>query len=78
MPVSTTIHNHAGTVKGDINWDGEIDLTDAVIALKVLVGSDVSSMIVLDYGLSNSDANGDDMIGLSEILYIMQKIAELR
>ncbi|MCP4346072.1 MAG: hypothetical protein GY795_11180 [Desulfobacterales bacterium] len=60
--------------KGDINRDSETDLTDAVIALKVTAGLNVDDIIPTGYSMSDTDVNGDNRIGMEEVLYIMKKI----
>jgi len=64
--------------KGDINGDGSVNLADAIIALKVLAGLDVTGEIRLDYVSSGIDVNGDGKIGIAEVIYILQKISGLR
>ncbi len=60
--------------KGDINGDTKTDLADAVIALKVTAGVNIDGMIPAGYSMSDIDVNGDDRIGMEEVLYIMKKI----
>ena len=55
-------------IPGDFNYDGHTDLTDAIICLKLISGIIPENSIYL-----NADVNGDDRIGLEDILYIMQK-----
>lgn len=58
--------------KGDIDDDGNVNLQDAIIALKVLSGV---QMIELrdDYITSNVDVNMDRKIGIEEVIYILKK-----
>ena len=63
---------------GDIDGDSDVDLVDATIAMKVLMGSDTSGLIRSDYATSGADVNGDGKIGMEEVIYIMQKIAGFR
>jgi len=58
---------------GNVNGDDKIDLTDAILALKVLAGISVSQTVNL-----NADVNGDKKIGNEEVVYILQKVAGLR
>ena len=58
-------------LQGDINGDGSVDLTDAIIALKTIVGMYTTEEIRSDYQLSSFEVNGDNMIGFSEVIYIM-------
>ncbi|MDM8535974.1 C13 family peptidase [Desulfobacterales bacterium HSG17] len=60
-------------VVGDINEDKGIDLKDAIIALKVLAGIDVSAEIRLDYVIAGVDVNGNNMVGLDEVIYALKQ-----
>lgn len=64
--------------EGNINGDGRVDLADAIIALQVIAGMDVSGLIVANYATSGADVNGDGRIGMEEIIYILQYTAQLR
>jgi hypothetical protein len=57
---------------GDVNWDGVIDLADAILALKGLLYIESDNIHI------NADVNGDDKIGLEEVIFILQGIAEIR
>jgi hypothetical protein len=59
-------------VPGDVNGDGFVTLTDAVIALKGLVGQGPA------WVNKGADVNGDGRIGMAEVLYILQKAAGRR
>ncbi|MEE4356361.1 MAG: chitobiase/beta-hexosaminidase C-terminal domain-containing protein [Desulfococcaceae bacterium] len=69
--------NGQGFAKGDINGDMNLNLADAILALKVTVGADSSGMIVPDYPNSGADANGDSRIGMEDAVYILRKVAGL-
>lgn len=56
-------------ITGDINGDGFINLSDAVLALKVLVFPDVQHDISL-----GADVNKDMKIGLEDAVYVLQKL----
>jgi hypothetical protein len=65
--------------KGDINGDGKVDLTDAVLALKVAAGlNPTGAGIRTSYPTSGADVNGDGMVGAAEMIYILQYLAGLR
>jgi hypothetical protein len=57
---------------GDVNGDGMIDLVDAVIALQIL------SNIIPPEAFSEADVNDDDVIGLPEVMFILQKVGLVR
>jgi hypothetical protein len=57
---------------GDLNGDGNVNLTDAILGLKITAGLKSSD---IDVG---AEVNGDGKIGLEEVLYILQKTAGQR
>jgi len=63
--------------KGDIDEDGDVDLADAVLALQVISGLNPSG-IRSDYASSGADVNGDNKIGIEEIIYTLQIISDMR
>ena len=67
-----------GWVICDIDESGSADLADAILALKVLVGLNTSGLIRSDYPISGADVNGDDKIGMEEVLYILRHVSGLR
>lgn len=66
----------SGDQPGDVNGDGVAKLEDAIVALKALAGMDSAGLIRSDYIASGADVNGDNKIGLAEILYIMRGVAD--
>lgn len=58
---------------GDINDDGDVNLTDAILALKIIAGMDTGQTVC-----ELADVNGDGKIGLEEVIYIFQKVSGLR
>ena len=59
---------------GDLNLDGIIDLTDAIIALQVISGISTLNQPQMGY----ADINQDGRIGLPEAIYVLQEVAGLR
>ena len=59
-------------IRGDLNDDGNITLADAILALKAVSGLRPAGA----YAVVGIDADGK--IGLAEVIYILQKTAELR
>jgi hypothetical protein len=58
---------------GDINDDDRVDLTDAILTLKIIAGMDTDQTVC-----EMADVNGDGKIGMEEVIYILQKISGLR
>jgi streptogramin lyase len=58
---------------GDLNDDGKIDLTDAIIAIQV-----TSSIIPTQNVYKQADVNGDGKIGLAGAIYALQCATRLR
>jgi len=67
-------------LKGDVNGDDKVDLADAILALKFVAGitPTTGTGIRSDYTTSGADVNDDGMVGASEIVYILQRVAGLR
>jgi sugar lactone lactonase YvrE len=64
-------------VVGDPNGDGDVNLSDAIIGLKAL--ADVCPLDIReDYLEAGTDVNGDNRLGLQDVIYDLQKAAELR
>lgn len=57
---------------GDIDGDGDIQLTDAILALQAASGISPGSVHI------TADVNGDEKIAIEEAIYILQKMALLR
>jgi len=53
---------------GDVNHDGEVNLTDAILALQVLAGLAPEGVYV------GADLNNDGKIDLVEVIYILREI----
>jgi hypothetical protein len=70
---STVTATFALVVKGDINHDEDVNLTDAVMALQV-----ISRIAPQQQVYKAADVNGDGKIGLAEAIYILQTNARLR
>jgi hypothetical protein len=59
-------------VKGDINLDGSVNLTDAILIFQVLSRTFPTGINWV------ADTNSDGKLGLADAIYILQKIAGLR
>jgi len=58
---------------GDIDGDDDVDLNDALIGLKIVAGVDLAGQTV-EMG---ADVNGDEKIGIEEVLYILMEASGL-
>ena len=58
---------------GDVNGDGEVDLLDAILALRVVANLQEELSLHL-----SGDVNGDGRIGVEEAIYALQTEARLR
>ena len=59
-------------IMGDVDNSGAVDLSDAVLSLKVCTDSALLGTLI------TASVNNDNCLGLEEIVYILQKIAALR
>ncbi len=59
----------------DVNRDGDISLSDAIITLQVLTGQNGNP--VNPAWSSSGDVNGDSQIGIPEAIYILKVIGGL-
>jgi hypothetical protein len=57
---------------GDVNGDDQVDLQDAILALKVLSQLSSSGVFI------GADVDGDRAIGAAEVIYILQSIGAIR
>lgn len=64
-------------LKGDLNNDGAVNLVDTILALRAIGGLNPAG-IRNDYASSGTDVNGDNKIGMAEVIYILQKAAGMR
>ena len=60
-------------LKGDLNNDEVVNISDAIIAMQVL-----SKKLPTSHIYKEADVNGDGIIGIPELIYIIQKEAGLR
>jgi hypothetical protein len=71
--VAVAIWTDIRLLRGDVNGDGTVDLTDAILALQLSSGLKPSVTVY-----KQADADGDGRISLKEALYILQRLALLR
>ena len=58
---------------GDINDSNAIDLSDLILAAQIISG--ITPLQTIN---KEADVNGDGKIGMEEVIYILQKVSELR
>lgn len=63
-------------VRGDVNADGTVNLTDAIVTLRIMSGLYVPSETFSDYVAGKRGVASS--LGLAEVIYILQDIAKLR
>ena len=63
---------------GDVSGDNQVDLADAIIGCQAMAGVDVSKVIRENYRTSEVDVDGNNKLGIAEVIYVMQKVSELR
>jgi hypothetical protein len=59
---------------GDVDGSGAIDLTDAILGLRILAGINISPRTIT----LCADVNHDNKIGIEEVIYILQYLSKLR
>ncbi len=62
------------TSTGDVNGDGRIDLTDAVLILQIAIGSAPPGQAIY----ADIDVDGNRRLSLGDTLFILQKTAGIR
>ena len=62
-------------IAGDINNDKRVDLADAIMGLNILTGS---SNVPPAADLSQAIISADQRLGLDEVIFVLQKLADLR
>lgn len=64
----------SSSLKGDINGDGLIGMSDAILGLQVMSSMNPPG-VRGDYVTSRVDVNNDNQFGLPDFIYVLQKIA---
>ena len=59
-------------LKGDLDADGDVDVTDAILGLQILAGVGSKNVKI------TADLSSDGKIGMEEVIYILQRVSELR
>jgi hypothetical protein len=70
-----TLQSDPVAFKGDVDGNLSIDLADAILALRIVAGSALPNPGV---ATATSDVNNDRRIGIEEVIYILQKVANSR
>ncbi len=67
IPIETT-----EAITGDINGNGDIELSDAIIALKLITGGEVPDTDICVF----ANVDGNSHIGLTDVIYILKQVSE--
>ncbi len=70
-PIDISVAANCG-LYGDVNHDGLVDLSDAVLALTVVAGTVPPETVNID-----ADVNSDGKIGIAEVIYVLRNAAGL-
>lgn len=63
-------------LKGDLNLDGNLDLVDALLALRVAANmGSANGILMMPWA---SDVNQDGRIHLEEAIYILKQVASIQ
>ncbi len=65
----TATEQDDGIIKGNIDCNGDVDLADLILALKISAG-----IATTDETVCNADVNNDGKIGVEELIYILQEV----
>lgn len=86
IPVTTTVFTTTtttttvtgkpvSTLKGDVNLDSTIDVSDAVLLARLLAGD--SDARISAQGIENAKCSGDDRLDSADVIHILRIIAHL-
>ena len=64
---------YTGYPEGDINFDKQVSLADAILALQLTAGMEIPNQVFIEADLSR-----DSKIGLEEAVYVLQKLSNFR
>jgi len=70
---NNSLHKDKQRVKGDVNGDAIVNLSDAILSLKIASGANVGNAVITIDG----DVNGDGKIGIEEAVYILRILTGL-
>ncbi len=63
----------SAVLKGDIDGNGQLNITDTILALQVVTGNSTVTAVTIDASI---DVNADSFIGLAEAIYTLQEEAK--
>ena len=71
--IKTETYNITPIMKGDINGNHAVNLIDGILAMRVISGTTPIQPVY-----KRASVRGDDKIGLEDVIYIFQIVADLR
>ena len=76
----TVIQEEGGAIPGDINGDGEVNISDVILCLRISIGLPVTigevEYTAPDYSgdiLAAADMNGQDGVNISDVILVLRK-----
>lgn len=72
-PVTTTAPPESDFLAGDADCNGQVNLNDATIVLKLAVGIEVKEITVTEQGKKNADFDNSGKINLEDATYTLKK-----
>ena len=63
------------TLRGDVDLSKVVDVSDAVLLARYVVGDD--TFVITDQGLANADADGSGKLTSDDVFYIIKMIVGL-
>ncbi len=71
VAASEPVNIYTDSSPADVNGDGKTDLADAILALKICTGQDMTGQNIS----AGADINNNQKIGLEEAVYILRKVS---
>ena len=66
---SFTVTVHVGSIPGDVNMDGDVNISDVIKLIQILLGS-----VLADYDINAADFNRDGYVNISDVTLLISWI----